>query len=380
MRIKKDIIKILPTTLMFVLVTVISFSSISCSNDDEYGEDVNLAAGKIVSLHFNLSLQSLTRADGTRSTEAGSSEENAISNYGIYFFDSDNKYIATFSANSFTSSDEENTSYSVLGTVDATTIEKLGSSFKIVVLANWDTYPSLVEGSTTIDDICSAETAVFTCPTKFDAVPSIPFYGVHSYTGVTFDSDNGTTLDGSITLLRAMAKVEVIDKNISTRTDYYSTIKSAKIYHYNAIGFCAPTGVYSQDDYGQGDDGDIYFVNSLHLVSGSNDSEQSGRVLDLYQSDESTWVAYIPEYSNSALSEDNCYIELELENNMDSYYIVELDDGSTVIANSSDNSFNLYFTEDGTSDATPINIQRNKIYRFNVTLISTVKGWYTKKR
>ncbi|MCD8291676.1 MAG: fimbrial protein [Prevotella sp.] len=378
MKIRQIILQIFPTALLFTLVAAGSLSLNSCSSDYEENEDnVMEEAEKSVNLHFNLSLQSLTRADRTRSTEVGSSEENAINNYGIYFFDSDNKYIATFSANNFTSSDEENTSYSVSGKVDASTIKKLGSSFKIVVLANWDTYPSLVEGSTTIDNICSATTAVFTCPTTFETVPSIPFYGVHSYTGVTFDSDNGTTLDGSITLLRAMAKVEVIDKSI-TRADYYETIKSAKIYHYNKTGYCAPTGIYSQDDYGQGDDGDIYFVNSLHLVSGSNDSEQNERVLDLYQSDEGTWVAYIPEYSNIASSEDNCYIELELENNIGSYYRVELDDG--IIANSSDNSFNLYFSEDGTSEATPIDIQRNKIYRFNVTLISTINGWYIKKR
>ncbi len=380
MRIKKDIIKVLPTALMLLLVAVISFAFISCSNDDEYGEELNMAAGDAVSLHFNLSLQSLTRADGTRASENGSKAENTISSSMIYFFDSDNKYIDTFSADNLTSLNDEKSSYLVSGEVPDSIIKKLGSSFKIVVLANWSTYPSDLEaGTTTIDDICNAETAEFTCSTTFETVPTIPFYGVHSYTNIAFG--NEAYLSDPITLLRAMAKIEVIDKNISTRADYLSTIKSAKIYHYNATGYCAPTGVYSQDDYGQADDGDTYFVNTLHLVGGTNDSDQSERVFNLYQSNDSTWVAYIPEYENSSSSDDNCYLELEFEcEDEDEGY-----DFTSTLSNC-----DVYFSADGTSETTPFNIQRNKIYRFKVTgqTVSSLDinettakgGWYSKKR
>ena len=51
---------------------------------------------------------------------------------------------------------------------------------------------------------------------------------------------------GTVHLLRAMAKVEV-----SCKTSGW-TLEKVELLRYNATGYCAPSGVYSQDDYVKG--------------------------------------------------------------------------------------------------------------------------------
>ena len=92
----------------------------------------------------------------------------------------------------------------------------LPSDFKIMICSHWpDTsvIDNAIAGSTTIDDICHAMASVF------DTLPGfmldlenghlMPFFGIRSYSGISILPET-TTLPESITLLRAMAKVEII--------------------------------------------------------------------------------------------------------------------------------------------------------------------------
>lgn len=162
--------------------------------------------------------------------EDGETDENYIDitggNYRIYFFNTDNKFIASFDPYGFITADgNDYRQYNVLGQAPDALVGH--STFKMVVLANWPKYPEddanipLKEGETTIADICNASWAQYDCltdgktnPTSValdpDAGRLMPFYGVHEYNDVTFKPGVATILPEPVTLLRAMAKVEVI--------------------------------------------------------------------------------------------------------------------------------------------------------------------------
>ncbi|MCD8296873.1 MAG: fimbrial protein [Prevotella sp.] len=377
---------ILSGALLCLSAVIIPFSIISCASDIE--ENDYQGAGSQATLTFTVS----TRGTAEDGYEDGNSVENKISSHKIYFFDSSNQYIATFEEDSFTSSGD-GTEYTVSGKLEEDLVNTLSSgNFKIVFIANWSSYPEETDftgTTTTIESLCEGEVgsvdAQFTCPklTSADDLSnvSIPFYGVHSYENVSFAKGKTTTLE-AVTLLRAMAKVELIDAGIATRNYYYATIKAAKICHYNAKGYCAPLNVYSQEDYGQGAEGDNNYVSTLHLTGtdNSNDDQTNNPTLDMYQCNDSTWVAYIPEYDNS--KEDTCYIELTLECADEDEDYDHTDKLPTTV-------YSIYFSEDGTSEGSLYNIQRNNLYRFRVDLPkiwilsednASGWGWFSKKK
>ncbi len=389
--------RLIPAALLCLFAAVLSFSLTSCSEDADEGDSLVDATHATVT--FTVNTRSMT------DDEDGSSDENTISDYRIYFFKTDKTYIDTFTPTKVSPSDDKST-YTITGRLEDSLVEKLedvstnNGSFTIVFLANWgdSNYPTdekLVEGTTTIDNICTSTdattgvcNATYSAPTSFSSV-KIPFYGVQTYTGQTFTKGQVNSL-GTINLLRAMAKIEVVDitkKNTTTRAIFYPTIKSAKIYRYNPTGFCAPSEVYSQDSY-EKDGTNGYYVSTLHLVGGSNDGsnnvdENNLTPLTMYQDvdnmyyDEEdgeyydTWVAYVPEYDNTTgATIYPCYIELELECNNgdgtgDTYNYDE------ALKEYGYDKVRIYFAEDGeTSSETPTyyDIHRNKLYRFKVTL------------
>lgn len=323
--------------------------------------------------------------------EDGSADENSIDiargNYRIYFFDTENRFIARFDPAGFFADDGgDYRQYSVMGKVPDALVEH--SSFKMVVIANWPKYPEDAdveeapkEGVTTIADICNAKWATYDCLTddsKTQAAgldPSsgkiMPFYGVREYSNVVFKTEALTTLDNPVTLLRAMAKVEVI---IDTGNDI--SVTYAKIVGYNKSGYCAPANVYSQSDYGQGSNWQTDYLSELHLIGGQNDEDATTRSLSLFREnrgDGSTaerWSAYLPEYRNIGAGDEYACLELKFNFQADS-----------------DNPYRIYFAEygdngkaDNSRDDLRLDIERNNIYRFNVKvspllLLVSVEKW-----
>lgn len=338
--------------------------STSCNHDTEtFGiseKETDLSIG------FRLPTGSLSAIDGY---EVGETYENYIdienNNYRIYFFTSDDKFIARFEPDGFVvaeGSDYRN--YSMLGKAPAA----LGNhkNFKMVVLANWPQYGDdmMKAGETLLADVCNAGWAQFDSFSSFELGPErlIPFYGIHEYNNIEFKSGEVTLLPEPVTLLRAVAKVEVI---LETDDHFDLSFSEVKIRRYNKKGYCAPKDVFSQGDYDHGGEWNNDYVNGLHLAGNSNDTEE--KTQDFHFANQWTgtdgnkyekWIAYLPEYQNIDAGDKYSYIEVRL-------------DAQT----SEDEPHKIYFAgydENGKTDnndnAKRFDITRNNLYRFSITV------------
>lgn len=330
---------------------------------------------------------------GTERYEDGEADEDYIDiaggNYRIYFFDTDNRFIARFDTSGYITADgSDHCRYSVLGKVPDALVEH--SSFKMVVLANWPKYPEdsgvnavMTAGETTIADICDASWAQYDCltdgnvtaPTAVapdsDAGILIPFYGVHEYGEVTFKPGETTILSEPVMLLRAMAKVEVI---LETDGYFDMSFSSLKINRYNAKGYCAPEDVSHQDDYDHNANWDEDYTRPPHLVEGRNDSgvkELSCRRVRRWNEDGKLyekWTAYLPEYRNTGAGDAYSSIKAKFS-----------------FQTADDAPHTIYFAgysggHTDNSDDKRLDIERNNIYRFTVTvrdrrLMVNVQEW-----
>lgn len=363
--------------------------SVSCSNDAEESE-VPLSTETLIKIGLQV-----RNNDGENLYEFGDKNENYIDvfggNYRVYFFDTDNKFIADFDPDELFLTEGKNYNlYNIQGRVPD---ELVGyRNFKMVVLANWPEYPEvnskdsqkvLRKGVTTISDVCNADWARYDCLTDGNetnptsVAPNVnekrfvPFFGVHEYKNVTFKSGLKTDLSEPITLLRAMAKVEVI---LQTDNYFDLTFRSLKVNRYNAQGYCAPKDVFSQSQYDHNGNWNKDYARRVHLWNDKNDEiekELSFRFVDtkaegdkLYK----TWVAYLPEYDNrkagDAYSSIKALFDIQLEG---------------------DTPHTIYFAKyrSGKPDKdVRLDIERNNIYRFYVTcsgynfnLKLTVSDW-----
>lgn len=241
----------------------------------------------------------------------------------------------------------------------------LPSDFKIMIAANWpdmSLIDNAIVGATTIDDICHGIASVFDVPPGFKPDPEngqlMPFFGIHSYSNITI-MPGTVTLPEPITLLRAMAKVEVIFSGADTELP-----PAVTLCRFNVKGYCAPLGVYDQSDYGQGNDWDTDYLRRLHLVTADNNNEPeaAGRRTALAMADDGSyrWTAYVPEYRNlradGTPAPDEAFIEIKLSSQAPG-----------------EKPFRIYFSsysgETSANTTLPrFNIERNNIYRFIVSL------------
>ncbi len=367
-----------------VILMLLILSFVSCADDtEEYA-----VQAETPTVSVGITVRTRARASVAGGYEAGSEYESYIDvergDYRIYFFDGNDKYIAKFEPGGFSITDEDGyTSYSLLGEVSQKIVNN-AEHFKIVILANWGTgnYAKdgdLIAGVTTISDICEPDNAanpnhgMFELPTDFglSADNLLPFYGVREYKNKQFQSGVATMLNGEpITLLRALAKVEVI-LQLDEGSNEEATFSDVRICNYNDRGYCAPYGVTSQGDYNFGKLSDDY-VKNLHLVNAANDGGYKEKQFLKVQerSGDNTkkekWIAYLPEYDNSG--DDYSYIEVKLNEN-----------------GKENGPYKIYFADytGGFTDNAPVNrydIKRNSLYRFKVRLKDgnfevTVNGW-----
>lgn len=355
--------------------------SVSCSKEMDAPDTPDVPSGEEMTLHIGFKVP--TRAAAER-YEDGETDENYIDiaggNYRIYFFDGNDKFIASFEPSGFIAMEgSDYCHYSVLGKAPDALVEH-SDFFKMVVLANWPHYPedldkesnenlSLKKGETTIADICTADWAQYDClldnettpPTAIALNPDerklMPFYGVHEYEDITFTPGQATLLEEPVTLLRAMAKVEVI---LETDDDLDLSFSSVAINRYNARGYCAPEKVFTQDEYDHDGDPENDYVKELHLTNeGKNDEDEKElvcRSVRMWTDKDGTrhekWEAYIPEYKNIDVGDTYSCIK------------VKLDDVQT-------EPYTIFFANyDGgqTDNSDRLNIERNNIYRFIVTV------------
>ncbi len=340
----------------------------SCINN--YYEDATEYADGMVGVSLTIQTRAIANIKSSSETYvAGTEWENYIDisggDYRIYFFaynpttetgsgsGENSTLIAEFVPTSIYSTDVG--TYTLSGEVDKELMASL-TNFKALVVANWGTYPTVTAGTTTIDDICNAQTAVFNAfVSNSEAVmPSstlhIPFFGLREYSGVTWTAGRMTRLSGDITMLRAVAKVEVI---VSEQNEEDVSFDDVSVCGYNAQGYCAPTSVYLRGDYDHDYTWGEDFVDALHLPNDANDANQDGRNFSLQQTTNAdgleTWVGYLTEYDNTSSTTDYSYINVTIDGREYPIY------------------FSNYDEDGSTTSTADYDIHRNYLYRFYVT-------------
>lgn len=377
----------------------------------------------VPTLTVSLGVEGATKSSEDEDFEPGTGYENYLdiagNDYRIYFFDANNKYLATFEPYLKPSANvpiEDGISYyNFMGKVPS----NVGTNFKLVVLANWSTYPvevakedategsfQLIKGETTIEYLTTHSATQFealTSPGENDWLGPgrlIPFYGVRAYT-LTDDNDSyGVNkyigadgklkgdiyvdlTDDPLPMLRAMAKVEVILDNA------FASFSSVKMTRYNSYGYCAPykekeddKWYFDYNDYFLGYDWETAFFRGVHLVNGKNDNDSKELEFKKVSSrtegegntilEKEKWVAYVPEYKNIGV-EDFTTIEVELKKpdniTEEEWAKIEGDKKKKTI----------YFATNGSKEnneksdvratktvAGRYNIERNNIYRFTI--------------
>ena len=356
----KNVVRHIVTGTLMLLV----LWGTSCSHDTEaFGISDKETA---LSIGFRLPTRSLKSGEGY---EVGETYENYIdvenNNYRIYFFTSDNKFIACFEPDGFVAAaGSDYRDYSVLGKAPAALVNH--QNFKMVVLANWPQYgdDTMKTGETLLADICDAGWGQFDCFSSFELGPErlIPFYGVHEYNNIEFKSGEVTLLSESVTLLRAVAKVEVM---LKTDDHFDLSFSEVKIRRYNKKGYCAPKDVFSQGDYDHSGEWNSDYVSGLHLVENSNDAEdkiQNFRFASQWTGTDGNkyekWIAYLLEYQNIDAGDKYSCIEVRLD-----------------VQTGEDEPYKVYFAsydENGKTDnadnAKRFDISRNNLYRFTITV------------
>lgn len=331
---------------VWLLVAMLALSS--CIMDDGSGDVApDTDAGVQVGLHISLGTPAGAAKVPAGNYDDATAYENFIDiengGYRVLFFDMDNRYLATFEPQKFTALGSDrltSKTYEVTGKVDA----NMPSNFKVVVLANWPSYPqNLVRGVTTVADICSADNARFSYHSIYQLSPSelIPMYGIKECKNVTLRDKIIVPL-GTVHLLRAMAKVEVLG------TEGPWTIEEVKLHNYNGFGYCAPADVFNEADYVRYDYA-LDFNTNIHIPTGA--FMQSA--LSLGEVASGHFVIYVPEYQNTLNGigiGNKATLGIRFKERTDKEYAVD---------------FKYYQSPSAdVTEGTPFDIRRNYDYRF----------------
>lgn len=235
-------------------------------------------------------------------------------------------------------------------------------SFKVVMLANWRTYPekeSLTPGETTIDQLVkSAEAVAEYIPTGATLTRDqrIPMFGVNEYTDVTFYNDKPVVHSDPLYLLRAYAKIEIYDAEGTI-----SPIKSVKLTGYNTYAYKAPLGVTHQSQYVKfGPENDYVVIPSIPDNSTTGQSISIEGFSTTANGAGKHFVIYVPEYKNVGIDEKKR-----------SHIDVTYADGNTFTIN-----FKHYqIPSADIQEASPFDILRNYWYKFSVKRNESSLSW-----
>lgn len=277
-----------------------------------------------VEVRFRIALGSEAATRLTETEAAGTGWENYIAmeegDFRFLLFNTAQLYIGQLTILSIEPVDDSAypQEYEVTGSM-----EQPVSDFKLMVLANWGNtnYPALTT-ATTMADVCGTTyTYTYTQPFIPSQTLRIPMYGVRTYTNQTFVPNLSKDL-GTIDLLRAMAKVEVVNAIQG------ATMTGVKLNRYHTTGMCAPSGMYNQTTYST----------EVHLALDSP-SEAS---IDFGSTAAGSRLIYVPEYDNTSSGTTPATIALTLNGRAYTLYFKDYESGQ------------------------PFNLLRNHHYKFTI--------------
>ena len=401
-------INILPLWALVVIACVIPACSKDSFSDIPAPEaSPRPTMGITISLGASGKTTRTTRADDPLDGgfEQGAGLENYLgidnNNYRIYFFDADDDtFIDAFKlllrpTVVTTETGSGNTNYiyyQFRGEVPV----NLPLRFKLVTLFNWPDYPeiissdeepvdgayNLIPGVTTISDLYKHAKSKFTALSgnlsgddpwlSKTGNHLIPFYGVREFNLRDYTDEIETKDDGSeqirgniyvdisktgkgvatpLPLIRAMAKVELIFSDLSGLDLTFDKVSLTKV---NPEGFCAPEAT-DYDDYDHGYSWESDFTQKVHLPWAEESTQKNSPTpkegLAMSNSEDERllqkWVAYVPEFLNG--KEDECRIQIEM----------------------GDKTNYIYFSRNAKANGIRYNIERNNIYRFTITNMTT---------
>ncbi|MCM1067929.1 MAG: hypothetical protein NC418_10190 [Muribaculaceae bacterium] len=183
--------------------------------------------------------------------------------------------------------------YHLLGSTD---VDISSGKFKVMVLANWPSYPSDLSLS-----------AVWAQQFDFDGrqpAPDnlIPLYGIKDINLPAIEPGVAANL-GTIHLIRALAKIEVV---LDDPSDFWHFSK-LELTNYNTKGLCAPA-VSSQSEYVK-DRWDRDYIGRPFLPEGVTQASD----LPFVRIDDKHYVLYVPEYDNNHKDMPEARIRVDFE-------------------------------------------------------------------
>ena len=343
----------------YIILVLLAFTLGSCNiMDDSPCTDESASAGTSVHVGFTLTAGEVSSRAIEEGDVPGTGYENYIDiegkDFRILLFDAtENTYLTTFNPTIIRATD--NSQYPQTYYVEGELPEAY-SNFKLVVLANWGTYPTMSESST-IASVCIDAASVYNYNyttesfTPF-AVNKIPMYGVKNCKDITLRADLLTDL-GTVDLLRAMAKIEV--KCSESLEDI--TLTGVTLHHYNTSGMCAPEGIYGNTTDWDVDTG-TDCSHEIHLP----ENVTQGESLPFNKVGES-YIIYVPEFDNKTTGVTKSYISVSMEHA----------DGSPVNLENTDIYFGEYNNEGTLIENTDFDIVRNHWYTYTINKVDDGK-------
>ncbi|MDE6772528.1 MAG: hypothetical protein K2J49_07990 [Muribaculaceae bacterium] len=289
-------------TLATILTILAMCVASACSSDSPEAEPAMPDTMKL-RLYLDFDISSPTRATPSAGDyQPGSIYENMIDFEGkdfmVLFFDKDDNYIGSFTDTEIKTSDDNRKRTFIEGSVSSTLLDGCDYMLKVLLLANWGSYPAAGVGLTTITDI--ADLSAFDFETSdndgeghgdliVDETHHIPMFGIIDTKTLEFDSDMTADL-GAMHMLRAFAKIEV---EADTENSSVKTLDKVFMNKVNRRGFMFPPGVTCESDYRKDNFNDDYTSSPAIPANTTTDSD-----IPFVKTDNGKWVIYVPEFAN----------------------------------------------------------------------------------
>lgn len=283
-----------------LLLTVLSAA---CSNA---GPDEPVSPGKLYQAGFYVSVGQVDdKAFESRAPEGeydgGSGYENYIdltdnSKLRVVLYDLSDNYLGEITDFTITPLESYKSSkrYYLNGNTD---VDISSGKFKVLVLANWPSYPREL----TLANVWDVRYLYNSAPLSSDNL--IPLFGIKAINIAGVQPGVAANL-GTIHLLRALAKIEVI---LDDDSDFWH-FSTLKLTHYNDGGYCAPTGISNQNQYVT----DSWATDYVGYTSIPSDvTVKEG--LDFVPAGDNRYVLYVPEYNNSHAGTPEAEIRIDFK-------------------------------------------------------------------
>lgn len=328
------------TIMTALFLSVILYS---CSNDlsEENIPDVEQQSRAEITFNILTNTTPTTRADSHTEKKDGTDKEKAINSLQVLLYNQSNQFIGKFETTYFA-----NSSYK--GSID---YEKMSSSLdenqtfkgKIMILANCPQFDGTGDLASHTFDF--SQTAFN--PNNEDGY--IPMWGViNSELKIV----KGGTVDfGTVDLLRALAKIELIPQNGFGEDGY--KIVSATLSHYSTSGACAPANCMTKTPTADAEEDICNIPNGVRTKDNLTFKDN---------------VLYLPEMKGNADNVVNLTLQKGDEKKNVSFRLGNYSNGDFV-------------------DNTDNNIVRNHIYRYylncdsedNIVYTISIRNWKTGK-